>query len=161
VGEGDGGTRARRQSASEGGGGTRARRRRAAGAARVTTRRRPARKVEAQLPVEVRRQVTRLLRDAERTARATIKQLEGVLKRIDDLTKQARAASEGTTTKRAPSTRRPEQPSRTRSTSRGAAPRRRATRRRAVSPESVASHALDVASEALDVAYSEGDGGTR
>lgn len=154
MGEGGGGTRAGRRSASEGGGGTRAGRRRAVAAARVTTRRRPARKGEAQLPVQVQRQVTRMLKDAEKTARATIKQLDGVLKRIDDLTKQVRTVSSGTTTKRSPSTRRLEQPSRTRSTSRRTAPRRRTPRRRAISPESVASHALDVA-------YSEGDGGTR
>ncbi len=69
----------------------------------VSAGRRALREAEKRLPPDVRRQVERRLKDADKTARAAIKQLQAqarkastradvnnVLKRIDDLTRQAR-----------------------------------------------------------------------
>src|SRR5262245_35650423 len=66
------------------------------------------REAEKRIPPDLRRQVQRRLKDADKTARAAIKQLEaqarkastradvnGVLKRIDGLTKQARQVIQG------------------------------------------------------------------
>lgn len=84
----------------------------------VTAGRRALREAERRVPPDVRRQVERRLKDADKTARAAIKALQAqakkastradvnsVLKRIDDLTKQARQAARGTTS-RASATRR-------------------------------------------------------
>src|SRR5438034_10133183 len=81
------------------------------------------REAERRVPPDLRRQVERRLKDADKTARAAIKQLQdqakkastradvnNVLKRIDGLTKQARQVARGTgarassTRKRATST---------------------------------------------------------
>lgn len=68
------------------------------------------REAESHVPADLRRQVERRLKDAEKTARVAIKQLQqqvkrastradvnSVLKRIDGLTKQARQVAKGTT----------------------------------------------------------------
>jgi hypothetical protein len=94
------------------------------------------REAEKRIPPDLRRQLDRRLKDADKTARAAIKQLQAqvkkastradvnsVLKRIDDLTKQARQVARGSAT-RAATTRR-----RATSTARGSA-RRPATRTR-------------------------------
>src|SRR5438132_334053 len=80
--------------------------------------RRALREAEKRVPPDLRRQVERRIKDADKTARAAIKQLQAqakkastradvnsVLKRIDGLTKQARQVARGTGT-RAASTRR-------------------------------------------------------
>ena len=67
------------------------------------------REAEKRVPPDLRRQVEKRLRDADKTARAAIKQLQAqakkastradvnsVLKRIDGLTKQARQIARGT-----------------------------------------------------------------
>ena len=84
----------------------------------VSAGRRALREAESRIPPDLRRQVDRRLKDADKTARAAIKQLQAqvkkastradvntVLKRIDDLTRQARQIARGTGT-RAASTRR-------------------------------------------------------
>src|SRR5690242_12409899 len=88
------------------------------------------REAEKRIPPDLRRQLDRRLKDADKTARAAIKQLQAqvkkastradvnsVLKRIDDLTKQARQVARGSAT-RAAATRR-----RATSTARGSARR--------------------------------------
>jgi hypothetical protein len=75
----------------------------------VSAGRRALREAEKRVPPDVRRQVERRLKDADKTARAAIKQLQAqarkastradvnsVLKRIDGLTKQARQIARGT-----------------------------------------------------------------
>ena len=75
----------------------------------VSAGRRALREAEKRVPPDVRRQVERRLKDADKTARAAIKQLQAqarkastradvnsVLKRIDGLTKQARQIAQGT-----------------------------------------------------------------
>jgi hypothetical protein len=75
----------------------------------VSAGRRALREAEKRVPPDVRRQVERRLKDADKTARAAIKQLQAqarkastradvnsVLKRIDGLTKQARQIALGT-----------------------------------------------------------------
>jgi len=84
----------------------------------VSAGRRALREAESRVPPDLRRQLERSLKDADKTARAAIKQLQtqvkrastradvnSVLKRIDGLTKQARQialgrAARATTTKR-------------------------------------------------------------
>src|SRR5213594_4979396 len=76
------------------------------------------REAEKRVPPDLRRQVERRIKDADKTARAAIRQLQAqakkastradfnsVLKRIDGLTKQARQIARGTSA-RAASTRR-------------------------------------------------------
>lgn len=85
----------------------------------VRAGRRAIREAEKRLPPDVRRQIERRLRDADKTARAAIKQLQAqakkastrgdvnnVLKRIDDLTRQARqiASSRLSSTRRTAAT---------------------------------------------------------
>ncbi len=89
----------------------------------VSAGRRALREAEKRVPPDVRRQVERRLKDADKTARAAIKQLQAqakkastradvnsVLKRIDGLTKQARQIARGsgaraaTPRRRAPTT---------------------------------------------------------
>jgi len=75
----------------------------------VSAGRRALREAEKRVPPDVRRQVERRLKDADKTARAAIKQLQAqakkastradvnsVLKRIDGLTKQARQIARDT-----------------------------------------------------------------
>src|SRR5690349_9192921 len=70
------------------------------------------REAEKRVPPELRRQVERRIKDADKTARAAIKQLQAqakkastradvntVLKRIDGLTKQARQIASGSRTR--------------------------------------------------------------
>jgi hypothetical protein len=77
------------------------------------------REAEKRIPPDLRRQVQSRLKDADKTARAAIKQLEtqarkastradvnSVLKRIDGLTKQARQVIQGTATRAATTPRR-------------------------------------------------------
>jgi hypothetical protein len=77
------------------------------------------REAEKRIPPDLRRQVQSRLKDADKTARAAIKQLEtqarkastradvnSVLKRIDGLTKQARQVIQGTGTRAATTPRR-------------------------------------------------------
>src|SRR5256712_1987392 len=84
----------------------------------VSAGRRALREAEKRVPPDLRRQVERRIKDADKTARAAIKQLQAqakkastradvnsVLKRIDGLTKQARQIASGTSA-RAASTRR-------------------------------------------------------
>src|SRR5205809_6548332 len=84
----------------------------------VSAGRRALREAEKRVPPDLRRQVERRIKDADKTARAAIKQLQAQakeastradftsgLKRIDGLTKQARQVARGTGT-RAASTRR-------------------------------------------------------
>jgi len=84
----------------------------------VSAGRRALREAEKRVPPDLRRQVERRIKDADKTARAAIRQLQAqakkastradfnsVLKRIDGLTKQARQVARGTGT-RAASTRR-------------------------------------------------------
>ena len=74
------------------------------------------REAEKRVPPDLRRQVEKRLRDADKTARAAIKQLQAqakkastradvnsVLKRIDGLTKQARQIARGTSARACPS----------------------------------------------------------
>jgi hypothetical protein len=92
------------------------------------------REAEKRIPPDLRRQLDRRLKDADKTARAAIKQLQAqvkkastradvnsVLKRIDELTKQARQVARGSAT-RAATTRR-----RATSATRSATTRRQAT----------------------------------
>src|SRR5712691_9641476 len=80
----------------------------------VSAGRRALREAEKRVPPDVRRQVERRLKDADKSARAAIKQLQAqakkastradvnsVLKRIDGLTKQARQIASGTSTRAA------------------------------------------------------------
>lgn len=75
----------------------------------VRVGRRALKEAESRVPADLRRQVDRRLKDADKTARAAIKQLQAqvqrastradvntVLKRIDSLTKQARQIASGT-----------------------------------------------------------------
>src|SRR5256885_8588086 len=75
----------------------------------VSAGRRAFREAEKRVPPDVRRQVERRLKDADKTARAAIKQLQAqakkastradvntLLKRIDGLTSQARQIARGT-----------------------------------------------------------------
>ena len=84
----------------------------------VSAGRRALREAESRVPPDLRRQLERRLKDADKTARVAIKQLQAqvkkastradvnsVLKRIDGLTKQARQIAQGTAP-RASSTRR-------------------------------------------------------
>src|SRR5438067_13111906 len=84
----------------------------------VSAGRRALREAESRIPPDLRRQVDRRLKDADKNARAAIKTLQvqvkrastradvnNVLKRIDGLTKQARQIARGTST-RATTTRR-------------------------------------------------------
>ena len=79
----------------------------------VSAGRRALREAEKRVPPDLRRQVERRLKDADKTARAAIKQLQAqarkastradvnsVLKRIDGLTKQARQIAQGTSPRR-------------------------------------------------------------
>src|SRR2546428_167392 len=124
----------------------------------VSAGRRALREAEKRVPPDLRRQVERRIKDADKTARAAIKQLQAqakkastradvnsVLKRIDGLTKQARQVARGTGT-RAASTRRRAASTTTRrgaaaptttTVRRAAAPRRRAAARRAPAAESM------------------------
>ena len=89
----------------------------------VSAGRRALKEAESRIPPDLRRQLDRRLKDADKTARAAIKQLQvqvkrastrgdvnSLLKRIDSLTKQARQIASGTgsrpasTRRRAPST---------------------------------------------------------
>ena len=90
----------------------------------VSAGRRAWKEAEGRIPPDLRRQLDRRLKDADKTARAAIKQLQtqvqrastradvnSVLKRIDGLTKQARQIASGTapratTSSRATTTRR-------------------------------------------------------
>ena len=109
----------------------------------VSAGRRALREAESRVPPDLRRQVDRRLKDADKTARAAIKQLQAqvkkastradvntVLKRIDELTRQARQIARGTRT-RAASTRRTA--TRRTATRRAATTTRRATTRKAAS----------------------------
>lgn len=115
----------------------------------VTAGRRALREAESRVPADLRRQFERRVRDANKTVQAAIKQAQvqvkrassrsdvnSVLKRLDDLTKQARQLARGTPA-RGSSTRRPA--SRTKG---AAAPRRttarRPTTRRAAAPKTPA-----------------------
>src|SRR6266705_1221248 len=84
----------------------------------VSAGRQALREAERRVPPDLRRQVERRLKDADKTARAAIKQLQvqakkastradvnAVLKRIDGLTKQARQIAAGSRS-RATATRR-------------------------------------------------------
>src|SRR5579864_3540014 len=77
----------------------------------VSAGRRALREAESHVPPDLRRQVERRLRDADKTARAAIKTLQSqvkkastradvnsVLKRIDGLTKQAKQVVRGSST---------------------------------------------------------------
>ena len=85
----------------------------------VSAGRRALREAEKRVPPDVRREVERRLKDADKTARAAIKQLQAqarkastradvnsVLKRIDGLTKQARQIALGAGARPAPTRRR-------------------------------------------------------
>src|SRR5216110_2145180 len=85
----------------------------------VSAGRRALREAERRVPPDLRRQVERRLKDADKTARAAIKQLQTqakkastragvntVLKRIDGLTKQARQIARGTGSRTASTRRR-------------------------------------------------------
>lgn len=110
----------------------------------VSAGRRALREAENRVPTSLRRQVERRLKDADKTARAAIKELQSqvkkastradvnsVLKRIDGLTKQARQAAKGGARKTSSARRRAA------STTRSAASRTKkaasTTRRRAAS----------------------------
>lgn len=118
----------------------------------VSAGRRALREAESRIPPDLRRQLDRRVKDADKTARAAIKQLQvqvkkastradvnSVLKRIDGLTKQARQIAGGTPTRAATTskraTRRRKAASSTRRTAAAATTRRattpRATTRRA------------------------------
>ena len=124
----------------------------------VSAGRRALREAESRIPPDLRRQLDRRLKDADKTARQAIKQLQAqvkkastradvnsVLKRIDDLTRQARQIAGGPASRAATTRRRPaatprraapraatrtRKPATTRrsSTTRRAAPRRRTRR---------------------------------
>src|SRR5690242_14335858 len=100
------------------------------------------REAEKRIPPDLRRQLDRRLKDADKTARAAIKQLQAqvkkastradvnsVLKRIDDLTKQARQVARGSATRAATTRRRATATARrttTRTRKAAATPRKRA-----------------------------------
>jgi hypothetical protein len=86
----------------------------------VRVGRRALKEAESRLPADLRKQLDRRLKDADKTARAAIKQLQAqvkrastradvnsVLKRIDGLTRQARQIAQGATARPAPARRRP------------------------------------------------------
>src|SRR5215472_1451604 len=112
----------------------------------VSAGRRALREAEKRVPPDLRRQLQRQLKDADKMARAAISQLQiqarkastradvnSVLRRIDGLTKQARQIALGASArtsskpaaKRKPAATRKAAPSRTKTTRRAAAPRRR------------------------------------
>jgi hypothetical protein len=81
----------------------------------VSVGRRALKEAESRVPPDLRRQLERRLKDADKTARVAIKQLQAqvkkastradvnsVLKRIDGLTKQARQIAQGSVTRAAP-----------------------------------------------------------
>src|SRR5215472_3070371 len=85
----------------------------------VRVGRRALKEAESRLPADLRRQLDRRLKDADKTARAAIKQLQvqvkrastradvnSVLKRIDGLTRQARQIAQGAGSRPAPAKRR-------------------------------------------------------
>ena len=85
----------------------------------VSAGRRALREAESRIPPDLRRQLDRRLKDADKTARAAIKQLQAqvkkattradvntVLRRIDALTKQARQVAQGRTPRGAATPRR-------------------------------------------------------
>ena len=85
----------------------------------VRVGRRALKEAESRLPADLRRQLDRRLKDADKTARAAIKQLQvqvkrastradvnSVLKRIDGLTRQARQIAKGAGSRPAPAKRR-------------------------------------------------------
>ncbi|HUE67470.1 MAG TPA: hypothetical protein VMP38_04745, partial [Candidatus Acidoferrum sp.] len=80
--------------------------------------RRALKEAESRIPPDLRRQLDRRLKDADKTARAAIKQLQvqvkrastrgdvnNLLKRIDSLTKQARQIASGAGSRAAPTRR--------------------------------------------------------
>jgi len=85
----------------------------------VSVGRRALKEAESRVPPDLRRQLERRLKDADKTARVAIKQLQAqvkkastradvnsVLQRIDGLTKQARQIAQGSGTRAAPTRRR-------------------------------------------------------
>src|SRR5919205_1195629 len=96
----------------------------------VSAGRRALREAEKRVPPDVRRQVERRLKDADKTARAAIKELQAqakkastrgdvnsVLKRIDGLTKEARQTVRGGSSRASSSGRRAASTTRRRATS--------------------------------------------
>lgn len=119
----------------------------------VSAGRRALKEAESRIPPDLRRQVDRRLKDADKTARAAIKQLQiqvkrastradvnSVLKRIDGLTRQARQIAAATGPSKATPRRRPastarkpatRKPATTKAATRKAATRKAATRKTA------------------------------
>ena len=118
----------------------------------VSAGRRALREAESRIPPDLRRQLDRRLKDADKTARQAIKQLQAqvkkastradvnsVLKRIDDLTKQAREIASGAsarpaTTRRPAATTKRRPAARAATRTRKAAPARRSTATRRAAP---------------------------
>jgi hypothetical protein len=139
----------------------------------VTAGRKALKEAESRVPPDLRKQVERRVRDANKTVQAAIKEAQtqvkrassradvnNLLKRLDGLTKQARQLARGTASKRsttpratrkATTTRKPatrkaaaKRPAASASTStRKTAPRRRAARKTPVVTETPVSHPIE------------------